>query len=77
MKAVRASAWYQVGRLATWLAAGLMLASGVVAYAQVPGVEHVVINDAAATVAYIFGLEPPRCWIARPVVEAFATPVRH
>ncbi len=33
--------------------------------------------DTAATVAYLFGLEAPRCWIARPVVEAFATPVRH
>lgn len=29
--------------------------------------------DTAATVAYIFGLEPPRCWVARPVVEAFVT----
>jgi predicted AlkP superfamily pyrophosphatase or phosphodiesterase len=27
--------------------------------------------DTAATVAYIFGLTPPRCWIARPVREAF------
>jgi predicted AlkP superfamily pyrophosphatase or phosphodiesterase len=27
--------------------------------------------DTAATVAYIFGLTPPRCWIARPVEEAF------
>jgi predicted AlkP superfamily pyrophosphatase or phosphodiesterase len=27
--------------------------------------------DTAATVAYIFGLTPPRCWIARPVDEAF------
>jgi predicted AlkP superfamily pyrophosphatase or phosphodiesterase len=33
--------------------------------------------DTAATVAYIFGLEAPRCWIARPVAEAFATPARH
>jgi predicted AlkP superfamily pyrophosphatase or phosphodiesterase len=29
--------------------------------------------DTAATVAYLFGLKPPTCWIARPVVEAFAT----
>ena len=29
--------------------------------------------DTAATVAYIFGLETPKCWIARPVVEAFAS----
>jgi predicted AlkP superfamily pyrophosphatase or phosphodiesterase len=27
--------------------------------------------DTAATVAYIFGLEAPRCWIGRPVTEAF------
>jgi predicted AlkP superfamily pyrophosphatase or phosphodiesterase len=27
--------------------------------------------DTAATVAYIFGLVPPKCWIARPVEEAF------
>jgi predicted AlkP superfamily pyrophosphatase or phosphodiesterase len=33
--------------------------------------------DTAATVAYIFGLEPPRCWVGRPVVEAFAAPARH
>jgi arylsulfatase A-like enzyme len=29
--------------------------------------------DTAATVAYLFGLKPPECWIARPVVEAFTT----
>jgi predicted AlkP superfamily pyrophosphatase or phosphodiesterase len=29
--------------------------------------------DTAATVAYIFGLTPPRCWIAKPVDAAFAT----
>ena len=29
--------------------------------------------DTAATVAYIFGLTPPKCWIARPVEEAFNT----
>jgi predicted AlkP superfamily pyrophosphatase or phosphodiesterase len=28
--------------------------------------------DTAATVAYIFGLKTPECWIARPVVEAFS-----
>jgi predicted AlkP superfamily pyrophosphatase or phosphodiesterase len=27
--------------------------------------------DTAATVAYLFGLETPSCWIARPVLEAF------
>jgi Type I phosphodiesterase / nucleotide pyrophosphatase len=29
--------------------------------------------DTAATVAYVFGLNPPKCWIARPVEEAFVT----
>ncbi len=29
--------------------------------------------DSAATVAYIFGLTPPECWIARPVTAAFAS----
>jgi arylsulfatase A-like enzyme len=29
--------------------------------------------DTAATAAAILGLEPPKCWIARPVVEAFTT----
>ena len=29
--------------------------------------------DTAATVAYIFGLKVPSCWIARPVLEAFVT----
>jgi predicted AlkP superfamily pyrophosphatase or phosphodiesterase len=33
--------------------------------------------DTAATIAYIFGLESPKCWIARPVVEAFTAPARH
>ena len=28
--------------------------------------------DTAATIAYIFGLKQPSCWIARPVAEAFA-----
>ena len=27
--------------------------------------------DTAATIAYIFGLTPPKCWIARPVEDAF------
>jgi predicted AlkP superfamily pyrophosphatase or phosphodiesterase len=30
--------------------------------------------DTAATVAFLFGLDPPSCWIARPVHEAFARP---
>ena len=28
--------------------------------------------DTAATVAHLFGLKPPSCWIARPVLTAFA-----
>jgi predicted AlkP superfamily pyrophosphatase or phosphodiesterase len=27
----------------------------------------------AATIAYVFGLKPPSAWIARPVLDAFAT----
>ena len=27
--------------------------------------------DTAATVAYIFGLKMPECWIGKPVIEAF------
>ena len=30
--------------------------------------------DTAATVAYIFGLTAPDCWIAKPVLEAFVSP---
>jgi hypothetical protein len=32
---------------------------------------HVNTYDTAATVAYVFGLKTPECWIARPVMEAF------
>ena len=32
------------------------------------------IYDTAATVAYIFGLTAPDCWIAKPVLEAFGSP---
>lgn len=32
------------------------------------------IYDTAATVAHIFGLTPPDCWIAKPVLEAFGSP---
>jgi len=28
--------------------------------------------DTAATIAYVLGVTPPKCWIGRPVVEAFA-----
>jgi predicted AlkP superfamily pyrophosphatase or phosphodiesterase len=40
----------------------------------VPGKEikdPVNTYDTAATIAYIFALTPPKCWIARPVTEAF------
>lgn len=30
--------------------------------------------DTAATVAHLFGLKPPPCWIARPVLAAFERP---
>ena len=32
------------------------------------------IYDTAATVAHIFGLTAPDCWIAKPVLEAFESP---
>lgn len=32
------------------------------------------IYDTAATVAHIFGLTAPDCWIAQPVLEAFGAP---
>ena len=32
------------------------------------------IYDTAATVAHIFGLTAPDCWIAKPVLEAFEVP---
>ena len=28
--------------------------------------------DTAATVAHALGLSPPKCWIGRPVLDAFA-----
>ncbi|MGH7442584.1 MAG: alkaline phosphatase, partial [bacterium] len=34
----------------------------------------VVTYDTAATVAYILGLTPPRCWLGRPVLSAFTAP---
>ena len=46
-----------------------------------PGVEEgreiiapVNTYDTAATIAYIFGLNPPACWIGKPVLQAFKTP---
>jgi arylsulfatase A-like enzyme len=45
-----------------------------------PGIAHgreiqAPINtfDTAATIAEIYGLKPPACWIGRPVVEAFVS----
>ncbi len=32
------------------------------------------IYDTAATVAHVFGLTAPDCWIAKPVLEAFESP---
>ena len=49
-----------------WLARGPGIAAG--REIQAP------INtfDTAATIAYIFGLKQPSCWIGKPVTEAFA-----
>ena len=33
--------------------------------------EFVMTYDTAATIAYIFGLQPPSCWIGRPVLNVF------
>jgi predicted AlkP superfamily pyrophosphatase or phosphodiesterase len=48
-----------------------------------PGVRHgheiaspVNTFDTAATIAHIFRLSPPECWIARPVLEAFEPAIR-
>lgn len=48
-----------------WIIAGPGVASGRELTTQVN------TYDTAATIAYIFGLETPDCWIARPVLEAF------
>jgi predicted AlkP superfamily pyrophosphatase or phosphodiesterase len=32
---------------------------------------HINTYDTAATIAYVFGLKAPECWIAKPVKEAF------
>jgi len=36
--------------------------------------DPVNIYDTAATLARIFGINPPTAWIAKPVVSAFRTP---
>ncbi len=51
--------WIMVGR---GVAAGREIKSPINTY------------DTAATVAHIFGLRPPECWIGRPVREAFDHP---
>ena len=33
--------------------------------------EPMMQYDTAATIAHIFGLVPPRCWIGRPALSAF------
>jgi hypothetical protein len=40
---------------------------------------HSPVNtfDTAATVAHLLGLQPPPCWIGRPVAEAFAGTVKY
>ena len=32
--------------------------------------------DLAPTIAWIFGMHPPACWIGKPVVEAFVAPAK-
>jgi len=51
-----------------WIIAGPGIAVGKEITAPVD------IYDTAATVAYIFGLTPPACWIGRPVLGAFKSP---
>ncbi len=53
-----------------WILAG----PGVAAAREIKG--PVNTFDTAATVAYLLGVEPPTCWIARPVLEAFETDSR-
>lgn len=33
--------------------------------------DSIMTYDTAATIAYIFGIQPPSCWIGRPVLSAF------
>ena len=33
--------------------------------------------DTAPTIAYVFGLTPPKCWIGKPVLEAFKSSPTH
>jgi hypothetical protein len=50
--------------LIPWVLAGPGIAPG-----QITGLVN--IFDTALTVAWIFDLEPPQCWIGRPVLAAF------
>lgn len=43
---------------------------GVVSGRELPATVNTY--DTAATIAYALGLTPPKCWIARPVLDAFA-----
>ncbi len=33
--------------------------------------DNIMTYDTAATIAYVFGIQPPTCWIGRPVLNAF------
>ncbi len=35
--------------------------------------EPIQTYDTAATIAYLFGLQTPECWIGKPVIAAFET----
>jgi predicted AlkP superfamily pyrophosphatase or phosphodiesterase len=47
----------------------IMVGPGVVAGKELK--QPVNTYDTAVTVAYIFGLQPPQCWIGKPVKDAF------
>jgi len=51
-----------------WILSGPGIQPGQVASA-------VYTYDTAATIAWIFGLDPPACWVGRPVAAAFRSPV--
>ena len=47
----------------------IIVGPGVAPNKEIP--DPIDIYDTAATVAYVLGLNPPACWIARPVKAAF------